>query len=249
MKKGVLLYCFDTSETKYHAILIRCVQLIKSNLRLPITVVTDKETHKHLGSIDSVDYKFIEPEKGNTKNGKQWHNADRHMSYDLSPYETTLVMDIDYFPFTDNLRRFMDTQYDFLVSKDAYDLSGRSSFDMRRYSMIDMVWATVLVFRKTEKAKKIFEMVKYVKEYYPYFNEIYRIYSKNFRNDYAFAIALNQIGGHSDYDIISDSIATVPADAEILELNDKGAVIRWDNKTILVQDQDLHFLNKEIAYV
>ena len=249
MQKGVLLYCFDTSETKYHAILTRCVQLIKSNLQLPITVVTDKETHKHLGSLDSVDYKFIEPEKGNTKNGKQWHNADRHMSYDLSPYETTLVMDIDYFPFTDNLRRFMDTQYDFLVAKDAYDLSGRNSFDKRRYSMIDMVWATVLVFRKTEKAKKIFEMVKDVKEFYPYFNEIYRIYSKNFRNDYAFAIALEQINGFMEYATLPIQLPTLPPDCKILSISDEGLAWQGDGKIMHTVGQDVHVLNKELADV
>jgi hypothetical protein len=45
------------------------------------------------------------------------------MAYELSPYGVTLVMDIDYFPFTDNLRQFLDTDYDFLVSKHAHDLT------------------------------------------------------------------------------------------------------------------------------
>ena len=249
MTKGVLLYCFDTSDVKYHKILTHCVALVKSNLRLPVTVVTDRHTHKHLGSLDQVDYRFIEPETGNTKNGKQWRNVDRHMSYDLSPYDTTLVMDIDYLPFTDNLRQFMDTKYDFLVSKQAYDLTGRNSFDLRRWSMIDMVWATVLVFRKTEKAKMIFDMVRYVKEYYPYFNEIYRIYSKNFRNDYAFAIALEQINGFMEYETLPMRLPTLPPDCEVLSISSNGLAWQGDDKIMHTVNQDVHVLNKEIANV
>ena len=249
MTKGALLYCFDTPDVKYHRILIRCVELIRSNLHLPVTVVTDRFTHKNLGALDHVDYRFIEPETGNTKNGKQWRNVDRHMSYDLSPYDTTLVMDIDYLPFTDNLRQFLDTKYDFLISKQAYDLTGRNSFDLRRWSMIDMVWATVLVFRKTEKARKIFDMVKYVKDYYPYFNEIYRIYSKNFRNDYAFAIALEQINGFMEYETLPMRLPTLPPDCEVLSVGANGIVWQGDDKIMHTVNQDVHVLNKEIANV
>ena len=138
----------------------RCVELCNRNLRLEITVVTDIDTYKRIRPLGFVNYKLIEPELGNTKNRKEWRNVDRHMAYELSPYDTTLVMDIDYFPFTDNLRQFLDTDYDFLISKQAYDLTNRNSVDHRRWSMIDMVSATVLVFRKGAKAKRIFDMVK-----------------------------------------------------------------------------------------
>ena len=109
MTKGILLFCFDTPETKYHTVLERCVGLIKKNLQLEITVVTNHETFKKIKPLGFINYKLIEPELGNKKNGKEWRNVDRHLAYELSPYETTLVMDIDYFPFTDNLKQFLNT--------------------------------------------------------------------------------------------------------------------------------------------
>ena len=109
MTKGILLFCFDTPETKYHKVLEHCVALCNKNLNLEITVVTDIETYKRIKPLGFINYKLIDPEPGNTKNGKQWRNIDRHMAYELSPYDTTLVMDIDYFPFTDNLRQFLNT--------------------------------------------------------------------------------------------------------------------------------------------
>ena len=101
-----------------------------------------------------INYKFIEPELGNTKLGKPWNNVDRHMAYELSPYDTTLVMDIDYFCYTNNLLQFMDTKYDFLVPSEAHDLTDRNTFDQRRWSMIPMVWATVFIFKKNKFTKQ-----------------------------------------------------------------------------------------------
>ena len=169
---------------------------------MEITVVTNFDTYKNLKPLGFVNYKFIEPELGNTKLGKDWRNVDRHLAYELSPYDATLVMDIDYFPFTDNLRKFLDTDYDFLITKTAFDLTNRNTFDQRRWSMIDMVWATVFVFRKGKRAKRIFDTLKYVKQYYRYFLDLYRIYDKQFRNDYAFAIALEQANGFITYDTL-----------------------------------------------
>jgi len=249
MTKGILLFCFDTPETKYHTVLERCVGLIKKNLQLEITVVTNHETFKKMRPLGFINYKLIEPELGNKKNGKEWRNVDRHMAYELSPYDTTLVMDIDYFPFTDNLRQFLETDYDFLISKEAYDLTNRNSFDHRRWSLIDMVWATVFVFRKGAKAKRIFDMVKYVKHYYAYFNELYRVYGKNFRNDYAFAIALEQANGFINYDTLPIRLATLPPDCKIVKFTDTGVAWQYKDNINYTEDQDVHVLNKELMYV
>ena len=249
MKQGVLLFCFNTVETQYHRILERCIPLIKKNLKLEITVVTNFETYKLLKPLGFVNYKFIDPEKGNTKLGKEWNNVDRHMAYELSPYDTTLVMDIDYFPFTDNLLQLMDSKYDFLISKEAHDLTGRDTFQPRRWSMIDMVWATVFVFRKGPKAKRIFDTIKYVKKYYTYFNDMYRVYAKNFRNDYLFAMALEQVNGFINYDTIPMRLATLPPFCKVVEFTEKGIAWKYDDQINYTVDQDVHVLDKEVANV
>ena len=249
MTKGVLLFCFDTADTRYHSILERCVTLVKKNLKLPITVVTNFKTFKRMNPMGFINYKFIEPELGNKKNGREWRNVDRHMAYELSPYDTTLVMDIDYFCYTDNLLQFMDTTYDFLIPTEAYDLTQRNTFHQRIWSMIPMVWATVFIFRKTTKAKRIFDMIKYVKKYYHYFNQMYRIYAKNFRNDYVFAIALQQLNGFVNYNTFPFALSTLPPDCKVLKLSDEGIAWRYQDKIDWIENQDVHILNKEIANV
>ena len=249
MTKGILLFCFDTEHTQYHKILEKCVALIRKNLKLEITVVTNFKTYKNLRPLGFINYKFIEPELGNTKLGKEWKNVDRHLAYELSPYDTTLVMDIDYFCYTDNLLQFMDTTYDFLIPTEAYDLTQRNTFNQRIWSMIPMVWATVFIFRKTTKAKRIFDMIKYVKKYYHYFNQMYRIYAKNFRNDYVFAIALQQLNGFVNYNTFPFALSTLPPDCKVLKLSDEGIAWRYQDKIDWIENQDVHILNKEIANV
>ena len=247
MKKGVLLFCFDTVDYKYHKILERCVHLIKKNLQLEITVITNFDTYKNLKPLGFVNYKFIDPELGNKKHGLDWRNVDRHMAYELSPYDITLVMDIDYFPFSDNLKSLLDTKYDFLISKHAYDLSGRNSFDMRRFSMIDMVWATVFVFRKGRKAKRVFDMIKYVKSFYSYFLDLYRIRDRRFRNDYAFAIALEQANGFITYDTLPIRLPTLPPDCKVVKFEEDGLAWQHNEQINFIKDQDVHVLKKEFA--
>ena len=249
MSQGILLFCFDTEHTRYHKILETCVQLIKKNLKLEITVVTNFSTFEKLPPLGFINYKFIEPEPGNTKSGKPWKNADRHLAYELSPYDQTLVMDIDYFCFSDNLLQLFRSKHDFLVPDQAHDLSGRHSFDHRRFSMIPMVWATLLYFRKNTKVKQIFDMVKYVKKHYAHFNSLYRIVSKNLRNDYVFAIALQQLNGFVGYQKMPFVLSTLPPDCKIVKISENGVAWKLNDTINFMEGQDVHILNKEIADV
>jgi hypothetical protein len=158
-------------------------------------------------------------------------------------------MDIDYFCFTDNLKQLFDTSYDFLVPTQAHDLTGRNTFDQRRWSMIPMVWATVLLFKKNDRVRKIFDTVKYIKKNYSYFTEMYRIYSKNLRNDYLFAMALQQINGFTGYDKMPFALPTLPPDCEVVEITDEGLAWKYNDQISYVENQDVHVLNKEVANV
>ena len=87
---GVLLYCFNTESYRYDKIAAKTVPLLKKNLKLPITIVTNMETFKCMPPLGSVNYKIIDNETGNKINQKSWHNLDRHRAYELSPYEKTI---------------------------------------------------------------------------------------------------------------------------------------------------------------
>jgi len=68
----------------------------------------------------------------------------------------------------------------------------------------------------------------------------------NFRNDYAFAIALQHANGFMTYDTMPISLPTLPPDCKVLEIGDRGLSWKYDDQVMFTEDQDVHVLNKEI---
>ena len=196
-----------------------------------------------------INYKLFENEVGNKRGQEQWHNLDRCHAYDLSPYDTTILMDIDYFCFTDNLLQYLQVDEDFLLHDKIHDLTNKDVYDFRKRSIIPMLWATVIIFKKTDRAKSIFETVKYIKQHYQHFCDLYRIDFRNFRNDYAFSIAVNQVNGHIQQKFLPGKLPTLPGIAKVLEINDTGIAFKYDDKINYVENQDVHILDKEVANV
>jgi hypothetical protein len=246
---GVLLYCFNTESYRYDKIAAKTVPLLKKFLKLPITIVTNSETFKCLPPLGFINYKIIENQTGNRINQKSWHNLDRHRAYELSPYEKTILLDIDYFCYSDYLLTLADTDQDFMVHDQVHDVTGNDTYKFSRNSMIPMVWATVIIFNKTPRAKAVFDMVKYVKERYGYFCDLYRIDFKNFRNDYAFAIALHQMGGFKGYETIPNRLPTLPASAKVTEVS--ATHVSWNHQGRLgkISGNDLHIIDKGVQDV
>ena len=144
----------------------------------------------------------------------------------------------------------MNTKYDFLVPDRVHDLTDRNTFQQRVWSMIPMVWATVFVFKKSKRAKQIFDMIKYVKDYYLYFVELYRIVARNYRNDYAFAIALRQLQGQiKTNDFISTPMNMLPHEYDVLDVDNNSVVYQYNKKVNVVTDTDVHVLDKEFVSV
>ncbi len=249
MKTGVLLFCFNTPTCDYHRIAERCVKLIKKNLKLEITIVTNFETFKKLKPLGMINFKLIENETGNKRGTEQWNNLDRCDAYNLSPYDTTLLMDIDYLPFTNNLLEYFNVDEDFLIYDKIHDLTNKGVYNFRDNSIIPMLWATVIIFKKTDRAKRIFDMVRYIKQHYQYFCDLYRIDFRNFRNDYAFTIAVNQVNGHIQQKFLPGKLPTLPGIAKIIDIKENGIVFKYENKINYIENQDVHVLNKELADV
>ena len=246
---GVLLYCFNTESYRYDKIAAKTIPLLRQNLGLEITVVTNDETRVHLPEQEGVNYMVIENQTGNYINQKSWHNLDRHRAYELSPYEKTILLDIDYFCYSDYLLTLANTDQDFMVHDKVHDVTGHDSYEFARNSMIPMVWATVIIFKKTPRAMAIFDMVKYVKERYSYFCDLYRIDFQNFRNDYAFAIALHQLGGFKGYETIPNRLPTLPASARVTEVSATHVSWNHQGRHGRIANNDLHIIDKGVQNV
>ena len=250
MTTGVLLYCFDTPEVAYHKFAEKCVELINKNLKLEITLVTNFETYKKLKPLGMINYRLIENRIGNKRSyrGKNisWNNLERSLAYEHSPYNTTILMDVDYFCFTNNLLIYTNTKYDFLVHNKVHDLTGTDMILGKNESTLPLIWATVTIFRKSEFAKQVFDLIKHIQQYYDHYRHLYRIKFRNYRNDYAFAIALHQLNGMNAYkNFIPTPMAMLAHEVDVLELSDTGVVFKYGKKVGAINNQDVHIMDKE----
>ena len=252
MTTGVLLYCFNTPVTAYHKLALKSIELIKKNLKLPITVVTDHTTHRHFSQFAGVTYIIIKQQTNNFRyyRGKilPWYNMERAKAYDHSLYETTILLDCDYFCYTNNLLEYIKTEYDFLVHDKVHDITGQNKIITKFESLIPLVWATVCIFKKTERVKMIFDTIKKVQENYEHYRNLYRIKFKNYRNDYAFAIALHQLSGQlSVKQFIPVPMMMLGTDNDVVDCNENSLTYKYNKKIGIIENTDVHVLDKEFA--
>lgn len=241
--KGVVLFAFNTSEVNYVNIAEQSARLIHHNLNLPVTLITDtKEPTENFDTVITVEHTH-----DNFKNSEQleWRNADRYNAYNLSPYDETLLLDSDYLVLTGNLLKLFDVDCDYKLQHHNMMLDNASSFTMGLTSL-PYVWATVVMFKKTNQSKMLFDLVGRIQRNYQYYRLLYNIRERNFRNDYAFAIANSILNG---YDLRVDQSIPWPMLSVFKPVTDinvrgKGLVIRNEDKAYVVPQQDLHIMYK-----
>lgn len=205
MNRGVLLIAQNNEEIDYVALAVNLANRIKKFLNVPVALITDSQDQNLVNIFDKII--LIETKSPYTKffydgdnEGKRlsWHNISRIDAYDLTPFEETLVIDVDYVINSSILSNCWSQQLDFLIYKDSINLSywknNKEFLKVSDYS-IDFYWATVFFFRKTKLNQIFFELLKDIRINWNYYKLLYQIHSTNFRNDLAFSIAIHMING------------------------------------------------------
>ena len=98
MTVGALLFAFD-SEIKYTKLAVECAKRIKQYLDIPVTLVTNIKLDTDIFENQIL---VTKPDGKNkrywTDTGAvtSWYNFGRNSAIDLTPYDRTLLIDIDY---------------------------------------------------------------------------------------------------------------------------------------------------------
>jgi hypothetical protein len=214
--KGVLLFALGNDGIDYLTLAKWSRDRIHRYLDLPVAVVTDQ----HCSSSEFDRVITVSTDEDGTKRwfddlGRttDWHNRDRCTAYDLTPWNHTLLLDVDYVVNSDFLTTVMSTEQDFLCYRTSVAIGGdllQHTFGDHRFPMW---WATVIAFRKSHQAQWIFESMQMIRDHWRHYRDLYAIKDTMFRNDIALSIALGIVSGHT---LKVDSIpgcllATTPA--------------------------------------
>lgn len=254
MSSGVLFIAFDSKtdqgkEIKYTRLAEIAKNLVKKHLGLPCAIVSDTV---HNSFDESV---VVEPKTankrhtkiGNTHENYSWYNNHRVNADQLTPWNRTLLLDVDYFLQTDNLLNVVNTDYEFSIVKDVYDATGRNSFD--RYKLmpnrtIPQLWATAMCW--DSRAAYVFEYAREIENNYEYYSRIFGFSEKQYRNDMIFSIAAHM----SNSCFMPSPMWMVSSDCSVESANDKGIRFSYNcnNKTQITRiNHDVHVLSKSLA--
>lgn len=276
MSKGILVFAHNNEQIDYGKMAYITAKFAKKNLNVPISLVTNKGTLEWMKDndnleVDSVFDKIILTNNHDlTRNQRRYYdgsleykkadfkNGYRAQAYEFSPYEQTLVIDVDFLIVNNRLNNIWDSESDFMINKTSYDLANsRNPLEFKRVSdhSIDFFWATAFYFKKNLWTKTFFGLCQHIEENYDYYRFVYRIDSHMLRNDYIFSIAIHIMGG------FSNKINPPPLPCEIYYTLDRDELIRVDsNKSFLflvqkkghlgeytlarTNNQNIHIMNK-----
>lgn len=226
MSKGILMFAHNNEEIDYFKLAVVNSFLIQKHLNIKdITVVTDSHSYeyskKELGKkiINSAINNIIIVEKdsnfkrrnlrtfkdtSHTAKTLPFYNINRCNAYELSPYDETILLDVDYLIFSDVLNQCWGHNNELMMNWKWQDVMYDREFDgLDRLNNlgITMYWATVVYFKKTEYVETFFNFVKHVKNNTDFYKDLYKWPGNLYRNDYTFSIAAHMLGGFIDKNI------------------------------------------------
>ena len=274
MKKGILIFAHNNRTVDYALMSIIAAGLAKKSLNVPATLVTDESTiawmkeSKIFDKANEVFEKIIEVDRPETNNQRKLRdgtnemivpfvNSNRASAWELTPYDRTLLIDSDYFIFSDRLAEYWDVDEDVLVSRamnDIYDEKRMGYHD--RYisdSGVHLLWATTVMFTKNERSKAFFDLVNFIKDNYRYYGDLFRFDTKIYRNDIAFSIANHIMNGfETDVSKCLPPVLTT-IDKDILHSVDESGKLIFlvtpmlDSNfcAVALKDVDVHIMNKQ----
>jgi len=276
---GILLIAYNNGKIDYEKLALvaaRCVKLHMTNNH--VTLLTDQPTFDALQleltpslAAQTFDHIIIDnvTHERNTRTHRdspwnefttQFNNKNKHSIFNKSPYNKTLMIDVDYLIGNDTLDAIFDTDSEVAMYKHA--LSVRN-YKPRIWEQklhpdgIDMWWSTAVYWRSdSELAKLFFGVWEHVKENYNYYKWLYKFPGVLFRTDYAVSIAVHILNGHRQGNLIHELPGKVMRFSEQIddiadfkEINDMLLICPdpkelWKNIASRVKNENVHVMNK-----
>lgn len=268
---GILIYAHNNEKIDYIKLSILSALHAKKNLNLPVTLITDSQSIES-AKKDNLDKKYFSifddikvidiPKiigKRNYKNLDEdfylnFINFSRHLSWELTPYEKTLVIDSDYLIMSSNLKSYFNATSDFMIADSINDIIGEKRLGFNdsyvSFTGIKLKWATTILFRKNEKSKRLFELVKHIQENYNVYSQIYRFDTRMYRNDISFSLAFHIMNGYIEtHNYNLPPILSLSSKDQIFDVEKDKIFFLCDINSpnpaaVSISNVDIHIMNK-----
>jgi hypothetical protein len=230
--KGILAFANNSQGVDYELIANKTLQLASRTLGVPVHLVTGQRQEHWRNTRYDID----------SKQNVIWNNFDRYHAWEQTPFDETIVIDVDYLIVTGQLKSLFGNSEDLV-------LCHRNEFLHRPtlpVTVVRPVWATVFYFRKTPRTKLFFDLVGRIQRNYEYYRILYGVTETRFRNDYAFAIAeiIFNGGNEAFHTRMPFGITSVDYSNPTIDIDKDWMIVRTDQSAEILPRQDLHVMSK-----
>lgn len=249
MSKGVLLVAFDSvtdqgTVLRYTELAKICANLVRKYLKLPVGIVSNMP-------VEGFDEQILVEKPvsdsrhvllKNVHESYNWYNDYRRQLFDLTPFDRTLLLDVDYFLQSDQYSKCFDLDVPFQIVERVYDPTGRNSFD-KYISLpnrtIPQMWATSMYWNRD--AKTYFEYANMIAENYEYYARVFGFSHKQYRNDMVFSIVSHMLPSYT----MPWRMWMTGSDCKLIDANNRGLKFNYNDNVIKINN-DVHVLSKDI---
>lgn len=210
--KGILCFANNNSAIDYIKQAVYLAKRVKKYLDLPVSLVTS--TFDKLDPMYHDCFDKIIRIQDDEKNSKRYYDGSQHLqlsfknngrldSYDITPYDQTLILDTDFIICNDKFKNAFNSKLPFQIYKKGTDLCHDRNLQEFNYindTGIDFYWATCVYFEKTSENKIFFNLLKHLRKNWQHYSEVYNLADRNFRNDHLFSIGIHMMNGFTNSD-------------------------------------------------
>lgn len=226
--RGVLMYAHDNGHIWYSTLAVMAAALVRRNMGMAVALCGDSTTLNTTREMvdefyvdpDELFYDWIEVNSSPTKYAyanldgtrtvADYYNRSRLDAYDHSPFDHTLMLDVDYLVFNDSLINEFNNPHSVAIPKKITSIYGPTNRVHTMMGLIPQRWATALMFKKDGISRDLFDLARYVTKRYDWFSNIYRFSAGTkgmFRNDFVFSVAAHILNGQIESDsVVGDFI-------------------------------------------
>lgn len=276
-ERGVCFFAYNNEQIDYVALALLAGRYVKKYLGLPICLITDEGSYSWLEQsqskeeIDSVFDFVVETDDEMKRNFRrhydspwtefaaQFSNSNKHKVWEYSPFEKTLLLDIDYIVRSKFLLNVFDSHTGVTMFDRALSLRNELPAPPERAlydAGIKMWWSTVIYFDRSPISKLFFETWAHVADNYSYYQYLYNFPPRLFRTDYCVSIATHILNGMKPGDVINNfdnvSLLNMSQKDDIVNIIDDATwnflshdpKAPWKNILVKSSKHDVHIMNK-----
>ena len=275
MTRGVCFFAYNNEQIDYIKLAMLASKYVKQHLDVPVTVITDagslswaKQSLKDYKLEDWFD-NIVETKdemKDNVRKhydspwssfDAQFSNSNKHKIWEYSPYDQTLLLDIDYIVRNNYLNHVWDNYTGVGMFRDAKSIRNEAPAPRETWLFdagVKMWWSTVIYFDRTESSKLFFDTWAHCAENYEFYRYLYNFPGKLFRTDYCVSIATHILNGMLENDVVNEfpgEMYFLDQKDDIIEVRDSEWIClshdrqeQWKNILVNHSAIDLHVMNK-----